>query len=157
METIVAAAIGAAALIVTTWMTTRASARQPPPGPAPLPVSADRTPEERRRSFGERLARLRAQAWQLLLRLPPRRRRARPWLAATLAFLFGGFGVALYFRRPPDVLAGIVFLLPLGAAGGGDASTGEPATAWWYWIFAVLAGLYALLRAESSNRRLQAG
>ena len=84
-------------------------------------------------------------------RLPVLDQRTPPWLAALLGYVLGGVGVALAFRTTPDILAGIVLLIPLGLA-----STEESGLAWWYWVFAALAALYALLRAETGNRRLDA-
>jgi hypothetical protein len=82
-------------------------------------------------------------------RLPLPDQRTPPWLAAVLGYVLGGVGVALAFRKVPDIVAGIVFLLPLGLA-----SSEESGLAWWYWLFAALAAVYALLRAETGNRRL---
>ena len=95
-----------------------------------------------------------ARAWRLLWRLSPLGERVRPWLAALAGYVLGGIGVALYFRTLPDLLAGLVFLLPLGAASAGGQE--ESGLAWWYWIFAALAAFYSLLRAGSANRRLDA-
>ena len=91
----------------------------------------------------------------VLAGLPPPSTRARPWLAALVAYALGGLGIAVYFRTTADLLVGILFLLPLGAAS--SSGPGEDATlAWWYWLFAAAAALYALLRAEGANRRLDA-
>jgi hypothetical protein len=84
-------------------------------------------------------------------RLPAPDQRTPPWLGALLGYALGGVGVALAFRKVPDLVAGIVLLLPLGLA-----SSEESGLAWWYWLFAALAGLYSLLRAETGNRRLDA-
>ncbi|HEY7698994.1 MAG TPA: hypothetical protein VIE88_11295 [Vicinamibacteria bacterium] len=90
-------------------------------------------------------------------RIPALKRRTRPWLAATLGFFFSGFGIALYFRRLPDLLIGIVLALPYAYAGsqlpedGGQADASLP---WWVWVFAAVTGLYGYLRAVNSNRRL---
>ena len=91
--------------------------------------------------------------WRLLRRLPPLGERVRPWLAALAGYVLGGIGVALYFRTVPDLLAGLAFVLPLGAASAGGPE--DSGLAWWYWIFAALSALYALLRAGSANRRLE--
>ena len=91
----------------------------------------------------------------VLARLPAPSSRARPWLAALVAYALGGLGIALYFRTTVDLLVGILFLLPLGAASS-NAPGEDNALAWWYWLFAAAAALYALLRAEGANRRLDA-
>jgi len=75
-------------------------------------------------------------------------------MAALVGFLFGGFGIALYFRRQADVLVGLAFLVPLFLATRGS-ETDEAATfGWWYWPFATLAATYW---ASSSSRRNAAG
>jgi hypothetical protein len=91
--------------------------------------------------------------WELFGRLPPLGRRRTAWVAALVGFLFGGFGIALYFRRQADLLVGLVFLIPLFLATRGE---GDEATfGWWYWPFATLAATYCVLRVESANRQLE--
>jgi hypothetical protein len=148
VETIVAAAISAFAVIAAAWINTRGRGQAPPPELG--------TPDDSSEPRKSRVRRAYEGLWTALMRLPAPSRRTTPWLAALVGFLFSGFGVALYFRKGPDVLAGLAFLLPLGLAGGGSATSEESTLAWWYWIFAALAGLYCLLRAESANRRLDA-
>ena len=75
-------------------------------------------------------------------------------MAALVGFLFGGFGIALYFRRQADVLVGLVFLIPLFLGTRGDGA--DTTFGWWYWPFATLAATYCVLRVESANRRLGA-
>ncbi len=76
-------------------------------------------------------------------------------MGALVGFLFGGFGIALYFRRQADVLVGLVFLIPLFLATSGPENE-EATFGWWYWPFATLAAIYCVLRVESANRRLEA-
>jgi hypothetical protein len=148
METIAAAAISAVAVICAAWITARPRAAA---AVAPPPSTAD---------SGPRLGRLRelaARSWALLGKLPPLPRRKRPWVAALVGVFFSGLGIALYFRKGPDILIGIPFLLVFALAEDDSARTsGAPVLAWWYWIVAGLCGLYSLLRAESANRRLDA-
>jgi hypothetical protein len=92
--------------------------------------------------------------WEFFGRLPPLGRPRAAWVAALVGFLFGGFGIALYFRRQADVLVGLVFLIPLFLATRGDGA--ETTFGWWYWPFATLAATYCVLRVESANRRLDA-
>jgi hypothetical protein len=143
VETIVAAAISAFAVIAAAWINTRGRTQAVPPGAAAGDEPAPRESRLRRAYDG---------FWTALMRLPAPSSRTTPWLAALLGFLFSGFGIALYFRKPVDVVAGIVFLLPLGAASSGPAE--DSTIAWWYWIFAGVTALYGLVRAESANRRL---
>jgi hypothetical protein len=152
MTEIAVALIAAAGTIITTWMTLRASRNNPPATPAATPTVPVTEPEPRVDPLDR--------VWRLFSALPPLGRPVRSWLAALLGFLFSGFGIALYFRKLPDVLVGIVFLVPLGLAssGGADAPADESTTiAWWYWIFAALAGIYGLLRAEAANRQIASG
>jgi hypothetical protein len=146
VETIVAAAISAFAVIVAAWINTRGRGVPAPPGATAA--------GEALRPRQSRLRRAYLGFWPVLMRLQAPSRRTTPWLAALLGFLFSGFGIALYFRKPVDVLAGILFLLPLGGASSGPAEDSTIAS--WYWFFAAIAGLYGLLRAESANRRLDA-
>jgi hypothetical protein len=149
MTQIAVALIAAAGTILTTWMTLRASRNNPPAAPVSAPTATEPVVSPPPRV--DPLDRV----WRLFAELPPLGRSVRSWLAALLGFLFSGFGIALYFRKLPDVLIGIAFLVPLGLAssGGEDAPSGEETTiAWWYWIFAALAGIYGALRAESANR-----
>jgi hypothetical protein len=145
MTEIAVALIAATGTIITTWMTLRASRNSPPAAPEATPAALVTPP---RPGALDRV-------WRLFSMLPPLGRPVRSWLAALLGFLFSGFGIALYFRKLPDVVVGIAFLVPLGfASSGREAAPGESGTiAWWYWIFAALAGMYGLLRAESANRR----
>jgi hypothetical protein len=143
VETIVAAAISALAALGSAWIATRAA--QSPPRPVDSPVDS---PPPHPGPGG--LRRLAAAIRERLHALPPLRRRTRPWLAALLGFLFGGFGPLLYLRGGVDIVVGIALLVPLGFAGG---RTAEEPIAWWYWIFAALSATYSFSRSIGSNRR----
>jgi len=152
VEAIVVAAIsalGAVAVALINARTTRQREASPKPqleGDAD-PALAPTRPSRLRRAW--------AWLWELFGRLPVLGRRRTAWVAALVGFLFGGFGIALYFRRQADVLVGLVFLIPLFLATRGDGA--ETTFGWWYWPFATLAATYCVLRVESANRRLEAG
>jgi hypothetical protein len=152
VEAIVVAAISAAGAIAVALINARASRQRPA-----LPTTAVEVDDDAAATAPERpgpLARAWERLWQLFGRLAPPNRTTRPWLAGLLGFLFSGFGVALYFRKGVDVIAGIVFLLPLGLMTN-DSAGEDPAVAWWYWPFAALTAAFGVLRSESANRRLE--
>lgn len=153
MEAIVVAAISAAGAIAVALINARAS-RQRPALPTTAAEDHDRAAAKAVPERPRALARGWERLWQLFGRLEPPNRATRPWLAGVLGFLFSGFGVALYFRKGVDVIAGIVFLLPLGLMTN-DSAGNDPAVAWWYWPFAALTAAYGVLRSESANRRLE--
>ena len=145
MEAIVVAAISALGAIAVAVINAQATRRrEAAPEPARDDASPTARPGRRRRAW--------SRLWELFGRLPPLGRRRTAWLAAIAGFLFGGFGIALYFRRQADVLVGLAFLVPLflSTRGEGDETT----FGWWYWPFATLAATYCVLRVESANRRL---
>ena len=151
MEAIVVAAISAGGAIAVALINARATRqRETSPKPAPAGVDGDAVAA----TGPGRVRRAWARLWELFGRLPPLGRRRAPWLAALVGFLFGGFGIALYFRRQADVLVGLVFLIPLVLATRGDGA--ETTFGWWYWPFATRAATYCVLRVESANRRLEA-
>jgi hypothetical protein len=82
--------------------------------------------------------------------LPPLKRPKHPVVAAIVAVLFGGFGLALYLRSWVDAglaAASIALILMLSSAGAGVGALA---------IFAVL-GQYAWARVHASNRQLERG
>jgi hypothetical protein len=82
--------------------------------------------------------------------LPPLKRRKDPVVAAVVAVLFGGFGLALYLRSWLDAglaAASIVVMLMVVSAGAGIGVLA---------IVAVL-GQYAWARVHASNRQLERG
>ena len=151
MEAIVVAAISALGAVAVALINARAT-RQREASPKPEPKGdagaalAPKRPGRLRRSW--------AWLWELFGRLPVLGRRRTAWVAALVGFLFGGFGIALYFRRQADVLVGLVFLIPLFLATRDDGA--ETTFGWWYWPFATLAATYYVLRVETANRRLEA-
>ena len=169
-STLIAAALSAAATIAAAWIATRSRGRGAPtenrgpeiwlPGPRPEPPPPTGPLQRAGQRIRSVAGAIDASLWRLLERLPPLKRRKKPWLAAVLGFLFGGFGVALYLRRSVDVVIGIVLLIPL-SLGGSQFDTGEQAADQslpaWIWFFQALSGLYCFLRATDSNRRLGAG
>ena len=154
MEAIVVAAISAAGAIAVAVINARATRRHEASG---RPELGEVTPEADAVAAIARPGRVRrawTRLWELFGRLPPLGRRRAAWIAALVGFLFGGFGIALYFRRQADVLVGLVFLIPLFLATRGEDE--DMAFGWWYWPFATLAATYCVLRVESANRRLEA-
>jgi len=81
-----------------------------------------------------------------LLERMPRLKRKSANVAVVVGFLFGGIGLALYFRSVPDFFALIlVVLITLSLV----ASLGQ-----FGWLAgAPIAALYGYLRVEESNRR----
>jgi hypothetical protein len=84
---------------------------------------------------------------ELMNPLPPLRARKNPWLAFVLGFLLSGVALGIYFRSWVDLIVPTVVWLVLIATPG-DAG---------FWIGAVIGGLWGLLRAVNSNKRLGAG
>ena len=80
-------------------------------------------------------------------RLPPLRRPKRPVVAAVVAVVFGGFGLAVYLRSWLDAAVAAVSMVMISLAIGAGFPIG---------LLAVLAGLaeYAYARVEASNRQL---
>jgi len=167
--TLIAAALSAVATIAAAWIAGQPRRHRAPsderrseiwlPEPrTPSPPPPGRLQHAARR-LGSVARAVDAGLWDRLDRLPPLKRRTRPWLAAALGFFFGGLGVALYLRRSVDVLVGIVLLAPLSLAGSrldGSQQGADDSLPAWVWIFQALAGLYAFLRSMSSNGRLGA-
>ena len=85
--------------------------------------------------------RLATKIWSIL----PTLRRTNEQLACAIGFLFGGIGLAIYFRSFVDLIApiaiAIVAIAIIGPAGGWLAG-------------AVIAAIYGFSRAQDSNRRL---
>ena len=82
--------------------------------------------------------------------MPPLKRRKHPIVAAVVAVLFGGLGLALYLRSWVDAglaATAMVIVLMLTSAGAGICTLV---------IFAVL-GQYAWARVHASNRQLEQG
>ena len=154
MEAIAVAAISALGAVAVALINARASRhRSTAQALDPAGDEDGAGPEpERPGKLGRAWARL----WELFGRLPMLGERKTAWVAALVGFLFGGFGIALYFRRQADVIVGLVFLIPLFLATRGEGNGEETTFGWWYWPFATLAATYCVLRAESANRRLEA-
>ena len=148
MEAIVVAAISALGAIAVALINARATRQRQasPPDGDEGDGAAAAGPGVFRRAW--------TRLWELFGRLPPLGRPRAAWIAALVGFLFGGFGIALYFRRQADLLVGLVFLIPLFLATRGEGD--ETTFGWWYWPFATLAATYSVLRVESANRRLEA-
>jgi hypothetical protein len=79
--------------------------------------------------------------------LPPVQSRKNLWLALVLGFFFSGVGLGIYFRSWVDFIVPTAIWLVLIVTPG-DAG---------FWIGAVIGGLWGLLRAVNSNKRLGAG
>ena len=153
MEAIVTAAISGLVAIVVALINARATRQRSPADSRETDEGDDSGVEpERPRA----LRRAGAGLWAVFGRLPALGRRRTPWVAALVGFLFGGFGIALYFRRQADVLVGLAFLVPLFLATRGSESDEAATFGWWYWPFATLAATYCVLRVESANRGLEA-
>jgi hypothetical protein len=82
---------------------------------------------------------------KLLKGIPPLERPTNPNLACAIGFLFGGVGLAIYFRSLVDLfvpiaitIAGVVAYSALGAFG--------------WLVGAVVAALYGYYRALTSNQ-----
>jgi len=154
MEAIVTAVISGLVAIAVALINARATKQRSPVDPREPDRDEEGAVEPARPGA---LRRAWAALWALFGRLPGLGRHRTPWVAALVGFLFGGFGIALYFRRQADVLVGLAFLVPLFLATRGS-ETDEAATfGWWYWPFATLAATYCVLRVESANRGLEAG
>ena len=81
----------------------------------------------------------------------PTLRHTNPQLAAAVGFLFGGIGLAIYFRSFVDFVApiaiAIIASLVVIKLVGADVQLG--------WLAgAIIASLYGLSRSQDSNRRL---
>ncbi|MEA2192711.1 MAG: hypothetical protein QOI73_2832 [Solirubrobacteraceae bacterium] len=82
--------------------------------------------------------------YQVLDKLPTLSGRRSANLACLLGLLFGGLGLAVYFRTVVD------FVLPIGIAIACVVAFGDVG-----WIGgAVIASLYGFARADNSNQRL---
>ena len=85
--------------------------------------------------------------------LPPLRAMKNPWLALVLGFLLSGLALGIYFRSWIDLIVPTAIWLVLIALDNvmpavfGDAG---------FWVGALIAGLWGLLRAVNSNERLGA-
>jgi hypothetical protein len=91
-------------------------------------------------------------SFELLERLPPLKKRRRPNIACLVGFLFGGIGLAIYFRTFVDFILLLAFeavaLIMLGSS--------DPSYAYLiYFLQCAIAGLYGFFRAETSNRMLE--
>ena len=74
----------------------------------------------------------------------PLGRVTNPGAAAVIGFLFGGIGLALYFRTAADTVLLIVVALIVGV---------ELSTASWF-IGAAVVSVYGYLRSTKSNAQL---
>jgi hypothetical protein len=97
--------------------------------------------------MGEFLQKLAKAIWDMF----PPLRRTRPQLAAAIGFVFGGIGLAIYFRSFVDLVAPIAIAIVANVVVvmlvGADAELG--------WLAgAIIASLYGLSRSQDSNRRL---
>ena len=84
--------------------------------------------------------------WSVMYKLPPLRRRTRPWLAAVIGFAAGGIGLSLYLRKWVDIA--ILLCIVIVAFLVGSLVDGS------WWVGAAVAAVYGFIRTESSNRRL---
>jgi hypothetical protein len=75
----------------------------------------------------------------------PTLRRTNPQWAAGIGFLFGGIGLAIYFRSFIDLIAPLAIAIVAAVFIG-------PAAGWL--AGAVIAAIYGFSRAQDSNRRL---
>lgn len=83
-------------------------------------------------------------------RLPVLFRVRNPGVAGLLGFCFGGIGLAIYFRSLVDLIIPVLLAILFAILFKNLAAAG--------WLAgAVVAGLYGISRAVSSNRRLGAG
>jgi hypothetical protein len=94
------------------------------------------------------LERLAKWVWSMF----PPLRRTSPQLAAAVGFLFGGVGLAIYFRSFVDFVApiaiAIVATLVVVKLVGAEAELG--------WLAgAIIASFYGLSRSQDSNKRLE--
>ena len=155
MEAIVVATISAISAIAVALINARASRRRPA-APTSDPAGAELANQNEQVETPRpgRIRRASSRLWGLLTLLPQLGRRRSAWIAALVGFVFGGFGIALYFRRQADVLVGLAFLLPLYFATRGDEGA-DTSVSPWFWPFATLAATYFVLRVESANRRLE--
>lgn len=84
--------------------------------------------------------------WEHARIVPPLSRRRNPTVALIVGFLFGGVGLAIYFRSLLDgILAVTVFVVSTSQF----AASGSLATC-------AIIGIWGYLRAHSSNARLDA-
>lgn len=97
-STLIAAALSAAATVAAAWIATRSRGRGAPtenrgpeiwlPGPRPEPPPPTGPLQRAGRRIRSVAGAIDASLWRLLERLPPLKRRKKPWLAAVLGFLF---------------------------------------------------------------------
>jgi hypothetical protein len=80
--------------------------------------------------------------------LPPLNRPMRPVVAALVAVVFGGFGLALYLRSWIDAAVAAISVVLVFVSIGAGLQVGTLT------ILAVL-GQYAYTRVEASNRQLR--
>src|SRR3954447_23075449 len=87
----------------------------------------------------------------VLTKFPPLQAQTHPGLAALIGAVTGGLGLALYFKSLRDLfpveLAGALVMLGSLTAGVEPLRVAQ-------FVVPVVGGLYGLLRARSSNRRL---
>jgi hypothetical protein len=84
--------------------------------------------------------------------LPPSRKLRNPVTAAIIGFLFGGIGLAFYFKSVIDFLVPVGFAVAtvaLAAATSAPSGTG-------YLAGAIIAARWGYYRARQSNLRLAA-
>jgi hypothetical protein len=87
-------------------------------------------------------------AWNAL---PPVGRKTRPNLASAIGFLFGGLGLAIYFRTVIDLFLPVAFAIVAQLIVWKELGAGFELG----WLTgAVIAALYAFFRAQNPNSRV---
>lgn len=161
-STVIAGVVSAIATVTAAWLAGRRAGPPLPERPGgsglwlPESVRDPRRPGHERWPVNPAALHPVERVWQLVERLAPLARKVHPWRATALGFLFGGVGVAAYFRTGVDVLIGVLLAIPLALYGStlpDDPRAPHPGPPWWLWASLVIAAIYAFLRAESSNRR----
>jgi len=108
------------------------------------------SPQSRQDSSVATIDRIFGPVWNAATRLRPLRRRVRPWLATVIGYVFGGIGLALYFRTWTDVIAAVALVLVGFVLGAVVYITTGVALS--FWAAAALPALYGYVRASASNR-----
>jgi hypothetical protein len=131
------------------YIPSQSSVHTVPSGP-PTVTGPPPRPQSRNEGSVDIIDRIFGPVWTAATRLRPLRRRVHPWLAAIIGYIFGGIGLALYFRSWTDVVAAVVLVLTGFALGVFVyVTTGVTLS---FWAGAALPALYGYVRASASNR-----